>query len=64
MGSAAPTGRGIHTAPSGADFAQLLAGGAAAASLRFVIGVGVGAIVWNQVGAVVGLVVWQLLTHV
>jgi hypothetical protein len=49
---------------SGADFAQLLAGGTAAASLWAVIGVAVGAIVWNQVGAVVGLVVRQLLTHV
>jgi hypothetical protein len=60
VGSAALAGRGIHIAPSGADFAQLLAGGAAAASLWAVIGVGVGAIVWNLVGAVVGLVVWQL----
>lgn len=57
VGSAALAGRGIHVAPTGADFAQLIAGGAVAAALWAVIGVGVGAIVRNQVGAVVGLVV-------
>jgi ABC-2 type transport system permease protein len=63
VGSAALAGRGIHVAPTGADLAQLLAGGAAAAALWAMIGVGVGAIVRNQVGALVGLVVWQLLVE-
>ena len=63
VGSVALAGRGIHIAPAGADFAQLLAGGAVAAALWAVIGVGVGAIVRNQVGAVVGLVVWQLFVE-
>ncbi|MDQ6846454.1 MAG: ABC transporter permease [Candidatus Dormibacteraeota bacterium] len=60
VGSAALAGRGIHVAPSASDFVQLLAGGAVAAALWSVIGVGVGAVVRNQVGAVLGLVVWQL----
>jgi ABC-2 type transport system permease protein len=63
VGSAALAGRGIHVAPTGADFAQLIAGGAVAAALWAVIGVGVGAIVRNQVGAVVGLVVWHLFVE-
>jgi ABC-2 type transport system permease protein len=53
--------RGIHIALSASDYLQLLAGGAFAAALWGAIGVGVGAIVRNQVGAVVGLCVWQLL---
>jgi ABC-2 type transport system permease protein len=53
--------RGVDIAPSAGDFAQLLAGGAAAAGLFAAIGVGVGALVRNQVGAVVGLCVWLLL---
>lgn len=54
-------GRGIHIAISGGDYAQLLAGGAAAAALFAAIGVGVGAIIRNQIGTVVGLCVWLLL---
>jgi ABC-2 type transport system permease protein len=63
VGGAALAGRGIHLAVSAADVAQLLAGGAVAAAMWAVIGVGVGAIVRNQVGAVVGLVVWQLFVE-
>jgi hypothetical protein len=40
---------------------QLLAGGAAAAALWATIGVGVGALVRNQIGALIGLCVWLLL---
>jgi ABC-2 type transport system permease protein len=53
--------RGIHIALSAGDYVQLLAGGALSAALWAAIGVGVGAIVRNQVGAVVGLCVWLLL---
>jgi ABC-2 type transport system permease protein len=53
--------RGIHIALSAGDYAQLLAGGAAAAALWGAIGVGVGALVRNQVGALIGLCVWLLL---
>jgi hypothetical protein len=45
--------RGIHIALSAGDYAQLLAGGAAAAALWGAIGVGV--------GALIGLCVWLLL---
>jgi ABC-2 type transport system permease protein len=53
--------RGIHIALSAGDYLQLLAGGALSAALWAAIGVGIGAIVRNQVGAVVGLCVWLLL---
>ena len=43
------------------DYAQLLAGGAVAAAFWAVIGVGVGALVRNQVSAVTALCVWLLL---
>jgi ABC-2 type transport system permease protein len=53
--------RGIHIALGAGDFAQMLAGGAGAAALWAAIGTGLGAIVRNQVGAVVGLCVWLLV---
>jgi ABC-type transport system involved in multi-copper enzyme maturation permease subunit len=53
--------REIHLEISAGDYIQLLAGGAAAAGLFAAVGVGVGAIVRQQVGAVVGLCVWLLL---
>ncbi len=52
--------RGIHIELSGGDYAQLLGGGALAAGLFAAIGVGVGAVVRNQVASVVGLCVWLL----
>jgi ABC-2 type transport system permease protein len=52
--------RGIHIELDARDYAQLLAGGALAAGLFAAIGVGIGAIVRNQVAAVVGLCVWLL----
>ncbi len=53
--------RGIHIHLGAADYLQLLAGGAAAAALFAAIGVGIGAVVRQQIGAVVGLCVWLLL---
>ena len=53
--------RGIDIEMTAAQYAQLIAGGALAAGLFAVIGVGLGAIVRNQVAAVVGLCVWLLL---
>jgi hypothetical protein len=61
VSSAGLAARGVHIALSAGDFAQLLAGGAVAAALWAAIGTGVGAIVRNQVGTVVGLCVWLLL---
>jgi len=52
--------RGIDIELSGGDYAQLLAGGTVASALFAAIGVGVGAVVRNQVPAVVGLCVWLL----
>lgn len=53
--------RGIPITLDAADFAQMLAGGAAGAALWAVIGTGVGTIVRGQVGTVAGLAVWLLL---
>jgi ABC-2 type transport system permease protein len=55
--------RGIDIQLTGSDYLQLLAGGAAAAALWAAIGVGVGALVRNQVGAVVGLCAWMFLVE-
>ena len=63
IASAALSIRGIHITVGAGDFAQMLAGGAGAAALWGAIGTGVGAIVRNQVGAVVGLCVWLLLVE-
>lgn len=60
LGSAGLAARGIPIDPSIGQFAQLLAGGALAAALWAAIGVGFGALVRNQVLALVGLAVWQL----
>jgi ABC-type transport system involved in multi-copper enzyme maturation permease subunit len=53
--------RGIHLQLTAGDYVQLLAGGAIAGALFGTIGVGVGAVVRQQVGAVMGLCVWLLL---
>lgn len=63
IASAAFAIRGIHIAITAGGFAQMLAGGAGAAALWAMIGTGVGAIVRNQVGTVVGLCVWLLLVE-
>ncbi len=51
-------GRGITIRLSSGDYALLVAGGAAAAALWAGIGLAVGAIVRNQVTAIVGIFVW------
>jgi len=63
IGSAGLATRSIHVELSAGDYAQLLAGGAVAAALWATIGVGVGAVVRNQVGALIGLCVWLLLVE-
>jgi ABC-type transport system involved in multi-copper enzyme maturation permease subunit len=52
--------RGVTIHVGAGDYALLVAGGAAAAGLWAVIGVGVGSAVGSQVPAVVGLMVWVL----
>jgi ABC-2 type transport system permease protein len=55
--------RAIHVELGAGDYAQLLAGGALAGALFAAIGVGVGAVVRNQVAAVAGLCVWLLFVE-
>ena len=55
--------RGIPNQLTGGDYLQLLAGGAVAAALWAVVGVGVSALVRNQVGVLVGLCTWMFLVE-
>jgi ABC-2 type transport system permease protein len=55
--------RGIDNQLTGGDYLQLFAGGAAAAALWAVAGVGVGALVRSQVGVLVGLCAWMFLVE-
>jgi ABC-2 type transport system permease protein len=55
--------RGIDIELTGGDYAQLLTGGAAAAAFWAAAGVGVGALVRNQVAALVGLCAWMFLVE-
>src|SRR5262249_27279749 len=55
--------RGIDSQLSAGDSLQLLAGGTAAAALWATIGLGVGALVRNQVATLVGLCAWMLLVE-
>jgi ABC-2 type transport system permease protein len=55
--------RGIDNQLTGGDYLQLLAGGAAAAAFWAAAGVGVGALIRNQVGALVGLCAWMFLVE-
>jgi ABC-2 type transport system permease protein len=59
--SVAFAARGIDNQLSGGDYVQLLAGGTAAAALWATIGLGIGALVRDQVGSLVGLCAWILL---
>jgi ABC-type transport system involved in multi-copper enzyme maturation permease subunit len=58
VGTAILSGRGVTIQLQRGDYALLLAGGGAAAALWAVIGLGLGAVVRNQVAAIVGLFVW------
>jgi ABC-2 type transport system permease protein len=62
-GSAALGGRGIESQLDGADYALFLAGGAVAASLWAAIGVGIGAVVRNQVPTLIGICAWLLFVE-
>jgi ABC-2 type transport system permease protein len=59
--TAALSARGIDNQLSSGDYLQLLAGGTAAAALWATIGLGVGALIRNQVATLVGLCAWILL---
>ncbi len=62
-GSAILAGRGVTIQLDGGDFAVLLAGSAAAGALWAAIGVGLGAVVRNQVPTLVGLCAWLLFVE-
>lgn len=55
--------RGIPNQLSGGDYVRILLGGAAAAALWAVLGVGIGALVRNQVATLVGLCAWMFLVE-
>jgi ABC-2 type transport system permease protein len=55
--------RGIPNELTSSDYLRILLGGAAAAALWAVIGVGVGALVRNQVATLVGFCAWMFLVE-
>ncbi|MGH2764137.1 MAG: ABC transporter permease subunit [Thermoleophilaceae bacterium] len=63
VGAAILRARGIEVQLDGGDYGLLLAGGTAAAALWAVIGVGIGAVVRNQVPTLVGICAWLLFVE-
>ena len=63
VGSAALAARGIESQLDGSDYALFLAGGAAAAALWAAIGVGLGAVVRNQVPTLISICAWLLFVE-
>jgi ABC-2 type transport system permease protein len=63
VGSAALAGRGIDIKLDRGDIALLLVGGMSAAALWAVIGVGIGAVLRNQVATLVGICAWLLVVE-
>jgi len=55
--------RGIETGARSGDVAELVIGNAAASALFAAIGVGVGALLRNQVGAIIGALGWLFLVE-
>ena len=55
--------RGIPNQLTGSDYTRILLGGAAAAALWAILGVGVGALIRNQVATLVGLCAWMFLVE-
>ena len=63
IGYATLTGRGIHFALNGSQTTLLLLGTLAGIALWGAIGVGLGAIIRNQVGAIIGLLAWGFVAE-
>lgn len=63
VAAATLTTRGIDIRLDAGDYALLVIGGAAAAALWAAIGVGVGAVVHNQVPALIGITTWLLFVE-
>lgn len=55
--------RGIPNELTGGDYTRILLGGAAAGALWGILGVGVGALVRNQVATLVGILAWMFLVE-
>jgi ABC-2 type transport system permease protein len=62
-GTAVLRARGIHVQLDGGDYVLLVVGSAAAAALWAAIGVGVGAVIRNQVPTLVGICAWLLFVE-
>ena len=63
VGTVALDSRGIDIQLDGGDYLVLIAGGGSAAALWAALGVGIGAVVRNQVGALVGIAAWLLFVE-
>ena len=63
VGSAVLGVRGIDVRLDGGDYALLLAGAAAAGALWAAIGVGLGAVIRNQVPTLIGICAWLLFVE-
>ena len=63
IGSLILSARGIPSALNGGEIALLVLGGIAGIALRGAFGVGLGAIVRNQVAAVIGLLAWDFVIN-
>jgi hypothetical protein len=63
MGTAILSTRGIDSAVDTGDYALFLVGGVAASALLAAIGVGIGAIVRNQVPTLIGICAWLLFVE-
>ena len=63
LGAICMDSRGITSVLSGSDIALVVGGGIAATVLWGLFGVAIGAVVRNQVGALVGLLIWTLFVE-
>ena len=63
VGSLILSARGIPSALNGGEITLLVLGGIAGIALRGAFGVGLGAIVRNQVAAVIGLLAWDFVIN-
>jgi ABC-2 type transport system permease protein len=63
IGSLILSARGIPSALNGGDIALLVLGGLAGIALRGAFGVGLGAILRNQVAAMIGLLAWDFVIN-
>jgi len=63
IGSLILSARGIPSALSGGDFARIVVGGLVGVALLGAFGVGLGAILRSQVGAVIALLAWEFVVN-